>query len=113
MGSVSRLGKRYRDVRCTTARSRVPATVNNIGTALESLHEAAECGIEHRTHQQRQSPACKLIVQMEPDVAATIRSRLKCPSGLQSTQRSIRRLDQNASVDAIERNTACERFTID
>jgi hypothetical protein len=40
----------------------VLASVNNIGTALEGLHEAAECGIEHGTHQQRQRPACKLIV---------------------------------------------------
>jgi hypothetical protein len=39
----------------------VPAAVNDIGTALESLREATECDIEHSTHQQRQSPACKLI----------------------------------------------------
>src|SRR5262245_20734027 len=89
------------------------ATVNNIGTALESLHEAAECGIEHSTHQQRQSPACKLIMQMESDVAAVVGSRLKCPSGSQLTQRSIRRFDQNASVGAIERNAACKGITID
>jgi Iap family predicted aminopeptidase len=38
------------------------ASVNNIGTALESLHEAAERGIEYSTHQQRESLACKLIV---------------------------------------------------
>ena len=88
-------------------------TVNNIGTALESLHEAAERGIEYSTHQQRQGSACKLIMQMEPDVAAAVRSRLKCPSGSQLTQRSIRRFDQNASAGAIERNTACEGFTID
>jgi hypothetical protein len=89
------------------------ASVNNIGTTLEGLHEAAECDIEHRTHQQRQSPACKLIVQIEPDVAAAVRARLKCPSGSQLTQRSIRRPDQNASISAIERNTAYEGFTID
>jgi len=91
----------------------VLVTVNNIGTALESLHEAAERGIEYSTHQQRQGSACKLIMQMEPDIAAAVRSRLKCPSGSQLTQRSIRRFDQNASVGAIERNTACEGFTID
>src|SRR6516164_9649463 len=51
-------------------------------------------------------------MQMEPYVAAVVRSRLKCPSGLQSTQRSIRRLDQNAPVGAVERNAACEGFTI-
>src|SRR6516164_3861080 len=106
------LGKRYRDVRWATERSCARASVNNIGTALESLHEAAECSVEHGIHQQRQSPACKLIVQMEPDVAAAVRSRLKCPSGSQLAQRSIRRLDENASVGAIERNTACEGFTI-
>jgi hypothetical protein len=91
----------------------VLASVNNIGTTLEGLHESAECDIEYRTHQQRQSPACKLILQIEPNVAAAVRARLKCPSGSQSTQRSIRRLDQNASVGAIERNTAYEGFTID
>ena len=75
--------------------------------------EAAECGVEHSTHQQRQSPACKLIVQTEPYVTAVVRSRLKCPTGLQSTQRSIRRLDKNASVGTIERNAADEGFTTD
>jgi hypothetical protein len=40
----------------------MPATVNSIGTALESLHEAAECNIEDGTHQQRQSPACEFIL---------------------------------------------------
>jgi hypothetical protein len=107
------LGKRYRDVRCATGRSRVLASVNNIGTTLEGLHETAECDIEYRPHQQRQSPACKLILQIEPNVAAAVRARLKCPSGSQATQRSIRRLDQNASIGAVERNTACEGFTID
>jgi hypothetical protein len=91
----------------------VLASVNNIGTTLEGLHESAECDIEYRTHQQRQSPACKLILQIEPNVAAAVRARLKCPSGSQSTQRSIRRPDQNASIGAVERNTAYEGFTID
>src|SRR6516162_3178292 len=52
-------------------------------------------------------------MQMEPYVAAVVRSRVKCPSGSQLTQWSIRRLDQNASIGAIERNAACEGITID
>src|SRR5262249_49619043 len=44
--------------RLTNAR----ATVDHVGPALESMHEAAECDIEDRTHQQRQCPACEFIV---------------------------------------------------
>src|SRR5262245_1021967 len=91
----------------------MPTAVNFVGTALKGLHETPECDIEDGTHQQCQSPAYEFIVYMEPNVAAAIRLRLKCPSGSQSTQRSIRRLDQNEAVRAIERNMALEGFTID
>jgi hypothetical protein len=91
----------------------VPATVNAVGTALECFHETAERDVEYGTHQQGQSPACKFIAQIEPYVAAAARPRLKSPPGSQLPQWPIGRLDQDASVGTIERNTADERFTPD
>src|SRR5277367_4675137 len=68
---------------------------HKIGPVLERRCKAAECGIEHRAHEETERATPEFISNEEFDVARRLRDCMEMPLVLHPAERTVEIFDEN------------------
>src|SRR5690606_5106850 len=81
--------------------------VDLLSALFEGFGKLAERLVEHRSHQQAEHPAGKLVGDEEADLASA-RIRLEAPAVLEIAERPVDIFDKDLEIGGVQRHAAGE-----